>query len=64
MSSAKKGKYEFSSCLHVRKFIYDFFHRAKSVSEKMRSVFERGTAKQEERSVFERGTAKQEERSV
>jgi hypothetical protein len=28
MSSAKKDEYKFSSCLHVRKFIFGFFDRA------------------------------------
>ena len=41
MSSAKKGGEKFSSCLHVRKFLSAFFHRAKPVSEMERSGIER-----------------------
>lgn len=40
MSSAKKDEYRFSSCLHVRKFVFGFFHRAKPVSSKNRGFFE------------------------
>ena len=41
MSSAKKARRKFSSCLHGRKFPPDFFHRAKPVSEMERSGIER-----------------------
>ena len=33
MSTAEKIKHKFSSCLHVRKIMFDFFHRAKPVNE-------------------------------
>ncbi len=49
MSSAKKDEDKFSSCLHVRKFVFAFFHRAKPVSEKERSGFERALRRREKR---------------
>ncbi len=40
MSTAEKDKHKFSSCLHVRKFMFDFFHRAKPVNEENRRFSE------------------------
>ena len=37
MSSAKKGKKKFTLCWHILKFYFDFFHRAKPVTEEERS---------------------------
>lgn len=54
MSSAKKVEDKFSSCLHVRKFVFDFFHRAKPVSEKERSGFERTLRSRFERTLRSR----------
>ena len=33
MSSAKKGENKFALCLHISKFDFDLFHRAKPVTE-------------------------------
>ena len=41
MSSAEKIRQKAASCLHVSSYLLDLFHRAKPVSEKERSGFER-----------------------
>lgn len=41
MSSAKKGESKFVLCLHISKFAFDLFYRAKPVSEMERSGIER-----------------------
>ena len=40
MSTAEKIKHKFLSCLHVRKIMFDFFHRAKPVNEENRRFSE------------------------
>lgn len=37
MSSAKKAEGKFVLCLHISKFTFGFFHRAKPVTEVQRS---------------------------
>ncbi len=41
MSSAEKLQRKAASCLHVSSFLLEFYHRAKPVSEKPQSGFER-----------------------
>ena len=41
MSSAKEGEHKAASCLHESRFMFDFFHRAKPVSERNRRFSER-----------------------
>lgn len=40
MSSAQEDEYEFSSCLHVRKFIFGFLDRANARHEENRRFSE------------------------
>lgn len=40
MSHAKKGESEFALCLHISKFDFGLFHRAKPVTEMERSGIE------------------------